>query len=31
MSNGKLFMLGLVAALAASALRPVVRYVGLPV
>lgn len=31
MTNGKLFLLGLVAALAASALRPVARYVGLPV
>jgi hypothetical protein len=31
MTNGKLFLLGLTAALAASALRPLVRWAGLPV
>lgn len=31
MTNGKLFMLGLTAALAASVIRPVARWVGLPV
>jgi hypothetical protein len=30
MKNGQLFMLGLLAALAASAIRPITRWAGLP-